>query len=841
MADSVDVSVQSLLALQRAFIENGGSADAALNAIAKFSQNVGNAADGAASTQKAFDELGISLDDLSKLSTEKLLNKTFAGLEKVKDAATRNALAFEVLGKTVKGVALDKLGAAYSGAFAGAANSAASIQAAGQASQNFSNAINTLQVSLLQALKPISDFFNGINPKAIEGVISTVVRLAQVLGVLFIATKGLRIFADTIQVIRAPASALSQNILSMGGAVATLKGSFTSFGSGAGIISRFFGFFTRDVLAGTLTVGKFTKDLSAMAFGFTRMLPLIGQAIAAFVILDEVMKGMTKQDLKGWWDDAAAGLENYVAKITNKDFVAAINEIGKAMGMRSAETIKAEKDAAAAAKTSTESDKANADAKRNVVDALKAKVSAINDSVSAYKSQGAEALKAYKLDTDLIGKGATYVETMKLRAQVDQQYAGVRKSLEQQLAKSTEKKEQEALKAALAQVSSEYNKQKASIDELVAAREKATQANNFELFSTQALQESLKKINDLYHEAESVFLPEIEKKYKDLEKAAKDSADAAIRAEIARRGEAMSWEEQQKYYEAAKANLEALKKAELELAQAQQQKRLVDFGTQARIDQEKELQGIMDDTAKLTLPEIKRMEYDIVAAAKEKAKAEIEAENARRGTSMSLEEEQAYYDAATKGVKALTQAQRENYEASRSFATGWSQAFNEYVENATNAAQQARNVFQKVTQGMEDLIIDFAKTGKFEFKSFMNSIVEMLLRSEIQQLMAKMFTVNKVGGAGGNIFSAIGSLLGFADGGVIPTNKPVLVGERGPELLTGAAGRTVIPNHELGASTQVTYNINAVDARSFQQLLAANPEFLYAVSLKGQRGMPGGR
>jgi hypothetical protein len=38
---------------------------------------------------------------------------------------------------------------------------------------------------------------------------------------------------------------------------------------------------------------------------------------------------------------------------------------------------------------------------------------------------------------------------------------------------------------------------------------------------------------------------------------------------------------------------------------------------------------------------------------------------------------------------------------------------------------------------------------------------------------------------------------------------------------------------------RVTYNINAVDARSFQQLVASDPEFIYNVTRAGARRQPG--
>jgi hypothetical protein len=76
---------------------------------------------------------------------------------------------------------------------------------------------------------------------------------------------------------------------------------------------------------------------------------------------------------------------------------------------------------------------------------------------------------------------------------------------------------------------------------------------------------------------------------------------------------------------------------------------------------------------------------------------------------------------------------------------------------------------------------------------------------------------------------------------MVPTNQPVLVGERGPEILSGVGGRTVIPNESLGGMNYVTYNINAVDARSFKEMLAQDPSYLYALTQQGGKAIPGRR
>ena len=106
------------------------------------------------------------------------------------------------------------------------------------------------------------------------------------------------------------------------------------------------------------------------------------------------------------------------------------------------------------------------------------------------------------------------------------------------------------------------------------------------------------------------------------------------------------------------------------------------------------------------------------------------------------------------------------------------------------------------------------------------------------------FPVPQQGGTGlldglTGILGGIGDFFGgfFANGGSLPAGKFGIVGERGPELITGPANIT--PMNGLGGT--VNYNINAVDAQSFKSLVARDPEFIHAVATYGGRNIPGRR
>lgn len=191
-------------------------------------------------------------------------------------------------------------------------------------------------------------------------------------------------------------------------------------------------------------------------------------------------------------------------------------------------------------------------------------------------------------------------------------------------------------------------------------------------------------------------------------------------------------------------------------------------------------------------------------------------------------------------LKITERQQEQDLKNQENFSKGFEKAFKTYAESAKNNFETAGRVFGKITQGMEDSIVDFAKTGKFEFRGFLNSVLEELLRSQVRSLIAQTF-----GGLFGSTSKrgtvTVGDIIpGFAAGGLIGTNGPVIVGEKGPELLVGANGNRVIPNDQLASGT-VNYNISAVDAQSFKQLVASDPSFIYAVTEQGRRTVPSGR
>lgn len=99
---------------------------------------------------------------------------------------------------------------------------------------------------------------------------------------------------------------------------------------------------------------------------------------------------------------------------------------------------------------------------------------------------------------------------------------------------------------------------------------------------------------------------------------------------------------------------------------------------------------------------------------------------------------------------------RANRERQREFSYGWRQAYQKYVEDATNSAQMARDMFSATTKSMEDALVKFAQTGKLSFKDFANSVIveleRIIAKKAAAGIMGAIFDLGKmvIGSIGGS-------------------------------------------------------------------------------------------
>lgn len=118
--------------------------------------------------------------------------------------------------------------------------------------------------------------------------------------------------------------------------------------------------------------------------------------------------------------------------------------------------------------------------------------------------------------------------------------------------------------------------------------------------------------------------------------------------------------------------------------------------------------------------------------------------------------------------------QKMYYEALAAAQADWtvgaSRAFNNYLANAANAAATSEDMFTKAFKGAEDAIVRFVRTGKLEFSDLIDSIIEDMIRAEVQAMASNIFgtgtgTGSGGGGGSGNFMGTLFNILGPMLGG----------------------------------------------------------------------------
>lgn len=181
-------------------------------------------------------------------------------------------------------------------------------------------------------------------------------------------------------------------------------------------------------------------------------------------------------------------------------------------------------------------------------------------------------------------------------------------------------------------------------------------------------------------------------------------------------------------------------------------------------------------------------------------------------------------------------------EKQESWVNGATEAMANYAESSRNAMAQASSTATNAFKRMEDGIVTFATTGKFNFKDFAQSVIADLLRIQTRAALSGIFSQlgsligSAVGGAAGGTdtgtagvsstspvdMSSVSGVELRAAGGPVAAGQPYIVGEVGPELFVPPASGSIVPNNALGGvgaagggDVTIVQHIN-VDSRADQ-------------------------
>jgi hypothetical protein len=108
---------------------------------------------------------------------------------------------------------------------------------------------------------------------------------------------------------------------------------------------------------------------------------------------------------------------------------------------------------------------------------------------------------------------------------------------------------------------------------------------------------------------------------------------------------------------------------------------------------------------------------------------------------------------------------------------------------------------EQMGQGVSSALADMISGGKANLESFLN-----IFRDFVRQMLQKTIQLAIINRAINSIFNLRGTSMQLdeikfmAGGGTVQGKKPVIVGERGPEMFIPNTGGRIVPNGALGAS-----------------------------------------
>ena len=165
-------------------------------------------------------------------------------------------------------------------------------------------------------------------------------------------------------------------------------------------------------------------------------------------------------------------------------------------------------------------------------------------------------------------------------------------------------------------------------------------------------------------------------------------------------------------------------------------------------------------------------------------------QNAQGVSAEALAQETRAVTLAEERYQAMLQVQAKLSEQSRdlaesqeivagSFEDGSKRSFAAFIRNAGTTADQTERLFTKAFSSASEELLNFTKTGELNFKSFASSIIDEIIRIEIQRSMSQVLGGDGVGGFLQTIVK------GFMTGG--STGGSTAVPQMGASMFTAAA------------------------------------------------------
>ena len=256
-------------------------------------------------------------------------------------------------------------------------------------------------------------------------------------------------------------------------------------------------------------------------------------------------------------------------------------------------------------------------------------------------------------------------------------------------------------------------------------------------------------------------------------------------------------------------------------AQQQHQLEMMTFGMGDQAAQElRERMALMQQQQ----AELRQMQHD---HAQELRAVEDEAQRDHL-QAMFEERYRLTQEALAEELRLFDQAAKDKQAREKDWLAGAKAGMETYVRDAGNGYEATKRLAQSTFKGAEDAAVQFAMTGKASASDLFKTIIEGLIRIQIQEAMTQMF------GSGGVFGSLIGagmswlggitglSLPGRANGGPVAAGGLYEVNERGvPELLNIGGKQILMMAGQSGFVTPLDSGVSSFAAQPVAPLVAA--------------------
>jgi len=182
-ANGLGITTKALFLASNAAEQSGGKFEDGAKLMGKFALALDMVAKGSEDMQDDFAKLGVTLDDVARLTDEELFQKTVDGLDAMKDGSEKTAVSMKIMGKSARDIDFDTFNEKLKEGGKEAEEAARLIDKAGTAADVLEDLFRKLQITALDVFEPFIDQINATEI-SMDQMGETIARIGGVLAAI---------------------------------------------------------------------------------------------------------------------------------------------------------------------------------------------------------------------------------------------------------------------------------------------------------------------------------------------------------------------------------------------------------------------------------------------------------------------------------------------------------------------------------------------------------------------------------------------------------------------------------------------------------------------------------